>query len=94
MPPSSSSLKWLAVWCLWLIVASPCVAHTGNHNNYYDHQRIRKSLAITWEPAAPNGVLRNIIKVNGQFPGPALIFNEDDDVEVGDALLIFSQSSI
>lgn len=37
---------------------------------------------ITWENGAPNGQERQMIKVNGQFPGPALICDEGDDVEI------------
>lgn len=40
------------------------------------------SLTLTWEPAAPDGFERNIIKMNGQFPGPELVVDEGDDVEV------------
>jgi hypothetical protein len=43
---------------------------------------VKKDLVITWEQDAPNGQTRYMIKTNGQYPGPSLIFNEDDDVEV------------
>lgn len=43
---------------------------------------VKKRLTITWEDAAPNGVHRPVIKINGQFPGPELVFDEDDQVEV------------
>ena len=43
---------------------------------------VQKRLTITWDQAAPNGVSRPVIKVNGHFPGPDLIFDEDDQVEV------------
>lgn len=39
-------------------------------------------LTITWEKGAPDGVERELFKVNGQFPGPVLEINEGDNVEV------------
>jgi FtsP/CotA-like multicopper oxidase with cupredoxin domain len=38
-------------------------------------------LSLTWEPAAPDGTTRNIIKMNGQFPGPELVVDQGDEVE-------------
>jgi len=43
---------------------------------------VKQDLTLTWEQHAPNGQSRYAVKTNGQFPGPSLIFNEDDDVEV------------
>ncbi|KAL8685395.1 MAG: hypothetical protein Q9218_007785, partial [Villophora microphyllina] len=43
---------------------------------------VKQTLTITWTPGSPNGATRNIIKTNGQFPGPALTFDENDDVEI------------
>lgn len=44
---------------------------------------LRKAeLTFTWEPGSPNGQTRNMILTNGQFPGPNLIFDEGDQVEV------------
>ncbi|KAL2173558.1 multicopper oxidase [Thermothelomyces heterothallicus CBS 202.75] len=43
---------------------------------------VRKSLRLTWGEGAPNGRPREMIFINGQFPGPNLIFDEDDDVEI------------
>jgi FtsP/CotA-like multicopper oxidase with cupredoxin domain len=39
-------------------------------------------LVLTWEPRAPDGVERNIILVNGQFPAPTLEIDQGDNVEV------------
>lgn len=39
-------------------------------------------LTLTWEAHAPNGQEREMILVNGQFPGPALELSEGDHVEV------------
>jgi FtsP/CotA-like multicopper oxidase with cupredoxin domain len=42
---------------------------------YYD-------FAITWEDGAPDGHVRKMFKINGQFPGPTMILDEGDDVVV------------
>ncbi|KAH8702106.1 conidial pigment biosynthesis oxidase Arb2 [Talaromyces proteolyticus] len=39
-------------------------------------------LDLTWEVGAPNGQEREMIFVNGQFPGPPIIVDEGDDVTV------------
>lgn len=39
-------------------------------------------LNLTWEPHAPDGFERDMILINGQFPGPLLEVDEGDDVEV------------
>jgi len=39
-------------------------------------------LNLTWETKSPDGVERQQILVNGQFPGPPLIIDEGDNVEV------------
>lgn len=44
--------------------------------------RVSQTLRLTWDQGAPNGQPRDLIYTNGQFPGPALIFDEDDDVEI------------
>lgn len=43
---------------------------------------IKHELTLTWEVGAPNGQARELIKMNGQFPGPAYVWDEDDDIEV------------
>nr|QNT61264.1 laccase [Chrysosporium merdarium] len=43
---------------------------------------VREEIVLTWEVAAPNGQSREVIKVNGQLPGPTFRWDEDDDVEV------------
>ena len=50
----------------------------------------RETLRLSWRKGAPNGQTREMIFVNGQFPGPSLIFDEDDDVEVCDDALHFT----
>ncbi|KAK8050207.1 laccase precursor [Apiospora phragmitis] len=39
-------------------------------------------LTVTWEKGAPDGVERDLFKVNGQFPGPVLELTEGDSVEI------------
>lgn len=43
---------------------------------------VKQDWVLTWEIGAPNGQPREMIKINGQFPGPALHADEDDDIEV------------
>ena len=38
---------------------------------------------LTWETRAPDGQPRNVILINGQFPGPQLNLDYGDNVEVG-----------
>lgn len=64
--PWRAFLFWLLCYHVTLITA----AH------------VQKELTVTWELGAPNGQERYMVKVNGQFPGPSLVFDEDDDVEV------------
>lgn len=44
--------------------------------------RVSQTLRLTWDAGAPNGQPRDLIYTNGQFPGPPLIFDEDDEVEI------------
>ncbi|KZF19196.1 multicopper oxidase [Xylona heveae TC161] len=43
---------------------------------------VRETLVLTEEVGAPNGQPRDMIMINGQMPGPQLIFDENDDVEI------------
>lgn len=43
---------------------------------------VYETLHITWEEGAPNGQSRELIRTNGQFPSPTLVWDEGDDVEV------------
>lgn len=40
------------------------------------------TLDLTWETGSPNGLERDMIFVNNQFPGPPMILDEGDDVTV------------
>ncbi|KAF2475269.1 laccase [Lindgomyces ingoldianus] len=44
--------------------------------------KVTETLRLTWENGAPNGQSRNMIFTNGGFPGPNLIFDEGDEVEI------------
>jgi hypothetical protein len=43
---------------------------------------VRFPLTLTWEKGAPDGFERDMIFMNGQFPGPTLEMNEGSYVEV------------
>ena len=45
-------------------------------------KHVKHNLTLTWEVGSPNGQPREMIRVNGQFPGPELVWDEGDDVEV------------
>lgn len=42
----------------------------------------RFDLTVTWEKHAPDGISRDMILINGQFPGPVMEINEGDEVWV------------
>lgn len=44
--------------------------------------QVNFELDLTWQKGSPNGVEREMIFVNDQFPGPSLIMDEGDDVTV------------
>lgn len=44
--------------------------------------QVQFSLDLTWQRGAPNGVERDMIFINNQFPGPSLILDEGDEVTV------------
>lgn len=39
-------------------------------------------LTVTWAKGSPNGVKRDMILINGQFPGPTIEVDEGDEVVV------------
>ena len=43
---------------------------------------VKHNLTLTWEVGSPNGQPREIIHMNGRFPGPEFVWDEGDDVEV------------
>ncbi|KAK4245415.1 multicopper oxidase [Corynascus novoguineensis] len=60
---------------LWLLLYA-CLSHLSWAAT------VQESLRLTWAEGAPNGRSREMIFINGQFPGPNLIFDEDDDIEI------------
>lgn len=44
--------------------------------------QVHYTLDLTWGPGSPNGLQRDMVFVNGRFPGPPLIMDEGDDVTV------------
>ncbi|KAF2020995.1 multicopper oxidase [Aaosphaeria arxii CBS 175.79] len=42
----------------------------------------QNTLELTWERGAPDGFERDMIFINGQFPGPTIEANQDDWVEI------------
>ena len=58
------------ILCLLTVAATTCSKH------------IKHNLTLTWEVGSPNGQPREMIQMNGQFPGPELVWDEGDDVEV------------
>jgi FtsP/CotA-like multicopper oxidase with cupredoxin domain len=43
---------------------------------------VRFPITLTWEKGSPDGFERDMIFMNGQFPGPTLEMNEGATVEV------------
>ena len=44
--------------------------------------KVHYTLDLSWRNGAPNGLTRNMVFINGDFPGPPLILDEGDDVTV------------
>ena len=49
----------------------------------------RHTLDLTWDVAAPDGNPRKMILTNGAFPGPQLSFDENDNVEVCQLIIVY-----
>ena len=61
-----------------LLALSACAALPS-----FVHARVvRHKFTLTWEVGAPNGIAREMIKINGKFPVPTIFADEGDDVEV------------
>ncbi|KAH8810951.1 Cupredoxin-like protein [Xylogone sp. PMI_703] len=65
----------MAPSCNWLVLGLLLQAVLAACTRYYD-------FTITWEDGAPDGQVRKMFKINGQFPGPTITLNESDDVVV------------
>jgi FtsP/CotA-like multicopper oxidase with cupredoxin domain len=58
----------LLLWCLvaWASLVSA--------------REVKVRAELTWDPRSPDGFMRNITLINGQFPGPRLEIEQDDEV--------------
>jgi FtsP/CotA-like multicopper oxidase with cupredoxin domain len=43
-------------------------------------REVKVKVELTWETRSPDGFMRNITLINGQFPGPRLEIDQDDEV--------------
>jgi hypothetical protein len=73
--------KGLAWTLLALSVHAKAPADCGGKPRQFE-------LTITWEQHAPDGFSRNMMLVNGQFPGPPLEIIQGDRGEVLTLLLV------
>jgi len=64
---------WCLLFALWACAELPALIHG---------RLIKHTMKITWEVGAPNGNARKMIKINGNFPGPNIIADEGDFIEV------------
>lgn len=52
---------------------------------------VQKTLELTWGKGSPNGGQeRDMVFTNGDFPGPDLVFDEGDDVEVAHSPTLYT----
>jgi len=66
---------WVAITVLTgLGVATPMTDSGGKARTF--------EWTLTWDKFAPDGFYRDMILVNGKFPGPKMELNENDEVEV------------
>lgn len=62
-------------WLAPIVAAMDLIASVQAAHVHY-------TLDLTWKKGSPNGVEREMIFVNDQFPGPSLIMDEGDEVSV------------
>jgi len=62
---------------LWALNVAAGALGTG-----FEKPQVIFPIRLTWEKGAPDGFERDMILMNGQFPGPLLSIDEGDDVEV------------
>jgi len=67
-------------WLTAALAAVPALATTAKVRPNCGYKKFE--LTLTWEKGSPDGIPRNHIHVNGEFPGPTLEFTEGDNVEV------------
>ncbi|KJZ73746.1 hypothetical protein HIM_06864 [Hirsutella minnesotensis 3608] len=73
LPKVVSAVAWAAVVPLSLGLTSPLAPVNGPR---------RFDLTVTWEEHAPDGLSRDMILINGEFPGPVLEMNEGEEAWV------------
>ncbi|KAJ5884439.1 hypothetical protein N7504_012011 [Penicillium tannophilum] len=62
-------------WLAPIVAAMDLIASVQAAHVHY-------TLDLTWKRGSPNGVEREMIFVNDQFPGPSLIMDEGDEVSI------------
>ncbi len=76
MPALYHKLLWAAIGLVSLATAefsSPLSPSNGPR---------KFELSLTWETYNADGLPREMILVNGQFPGPVLEMNQDEEIEI------------
>ncbi|OAA56172.1 multicopper oxidase [Niveomyces insectorum RCEF 264] len=68
------AFAWVAAALLSAVAANKLPTRPGRPRSF--------ELTLTWENHAPDGFVKKMILINGQFPGPLLEMNYGDDVEV------------
>ncbi|TAQ84042.1 hypothetical protein B7494_g7628 [Chlorociboria aeruginascens] len=75
-------LAWLAIYTL-ILSATALVTPERVEERWNKQDNVQRlTLTLTWGPGAPDGNNRDLIYTNGQFPGPSLVFDENDQVEI------------
>lgn len=87
-----SFVMWATTLCVHLaaLVVAPLAAAMGVSAPvvqdagalFASGQPTQFELVITWEQYAPLGISRKMLLVNGQTPGPELLFDQGDEVVV------------
>ena len=76
---SLPSLKMMSLLSLSLLATTVASFALGTR---YERPPVVFPIKLTWEKGAPDGFERDMIFMNGQFPGPTLNLEEGDNVEV------------
>jgi FtsP/CotA-like multicopper oxidase with cupredoxin domain len=73
----------VSILSLSLLASSLALAFPALGNSSDCQETVLFPLTLTWEKGAPDGFERDMILMNGQFPGPTLEMKEGANVEVG-----------
>jgi hypothetical protein len=76
------ALSWLALAFVAAAAPEPSLRGRQPPARSAPPPSVQTTLVVTWEMDDPNGQPRKVIKTNGRFPGPTLVLDEDDEVEV------------